>query len=200
MKAAIALLVDQETQNAVRSLVWEMHSSHGLNFRASRLPPHISLKQPFEVADLRPLESYFDQVAAGIAPFEVQLEQMQLIPVDMHGMQTAILWMDVGRSHILLQQHERLNRELAQRFGNTAAAHDGASYHFHLTLMLGDQPIGSYRDAFELYKDRLAHTRCSVKELALFIYDADVFSPEAGERAAADYMLLKTVPLGGAAS
>ena len=64
---------------------------------------------------------------------------------------------------------------------------------------LHSHAYASYRAAFEQYKSQLANLHCSVKDLALFVYDAGVFSAHEGERASADFMLLKSVPLGNAA-
>ncbi len=52
MKAAFALLADNEAHNAVRKLTWQMYQRHGISLEISRLPPHISLKQPFDIPDV----------------------------------------------------------------------------------------------------------------------------------------------------
>jgi hypothetical protein len=52
MKAALALLANTEVHNFVRSLAWALYQKYHLGLAATRLPPHVSLKQPFAVADL----------------------------------------------------------------------------------------------------------------------------------------------------
>ena len=41
-------------------------------------------------------------------------------------MEFGILWLAVQETEVLRQLHNRLNQELAQRFGNTQANYDGA--------------------------------------------------------------------------
>ena len=68
MKAAFALLVDHEVHNIVRKLAVEVHQNYRVGLAGSQLPPHVSLKQPFLISDLRAVETYFDQLAGSIEP------------------------------------------------------------------------------------------------------------------------------------
>jgi hypothetical protein len=47
MKATFALLANTEIHNLVRKLTWEAHQKYRTGTIDCRLPPHISLKQPF---------------------------------------------------------------------------------------------------------------------------------------------------------
>jgi len=49
VKATFALLPDLQTQNAVMEIAWELFQKRGAGLDVRRLPPHISLKQPFDV-------------------------------------------------------------------------------------------------------------------------------------------------------
>lgn len=51
MKAAFALLADTETHNLVRKLSWDIHRKYHTGIDICRLPPHVSLKQPFDISD-----------------------------------------------------------------------------------------------------------------------------------------------------
>lgn len=73
MKAAIALLADCQVQNYVRRMVFELEQAIQIKLLASLLPAHISLKQPFSFENMDRLESYFDALAAQIAPFQIAL-------------------------------------------------------------------------------------------------------------------------------
>jgi 2'-5' RNA ligase len=190
MKATFALLANTEVQNFVRKLAWGIHLKYKTGTNIFRLPPHISLKQPFEISDITALESYMMGLADSILPFEVNLTELQLIPTIIDGIEVGILWLDVQETENLRQLHQRVNQELGQRFNNTQAAFDGASYHFHMTVMMGGQPIDVYRKLYDEISDRMVNLKYTVRELALFVYDESLSLN-------GDYMTYKTLPIGG---
>ena len=75
MKAAIALLANYQAQNFARRIVFELEQTHQIDFLASLLPAHISLKQPFSFEDMGRLEGFFDSLAARIAPFQIEFHR-----------------------------------------------------------------------------------------------------------------------------
>ena len=137
MKATFALLVDYNIHNFIRKLAVDIHSKYQTGFLASLLPPHVSLKQPFEASSLSKLEAYFDQLAETIEPFEIILTHLDLSIASFDDNELGILWLDVLETQTLRDLHNRVNRELAERFEHTEAAHDGTEYHFHATIELG---------------------------------------------------------------
>ena len=190
MKATFALLADWQTHNFVRKLAWDIHSKYGIGLDVTRLPPHVSLKQPFTINDLATLEEYMIQFAARIRPFEIHLPRLQIVKISIEGLETGILWRDVAETPLLRDLHNRLNEELAARFANTRAAFDGADYHFHMTVSIGSQPWNTYE---RLYPDIAAipiDLRFTTRELALFVYDDDA-------NLSGDYMTYKIFPLLG---
>ena len=189
MKATFALLADNETHNLVRKLSWDIHQKYRTGIDICRLPPHISLKQPFDISDLDALSDYVTELAQRLEPFQTLLSHLELIETTMDGLHTGILWLNVQETESLRQLHERVDRELTARFGNARAEFDGAEYHFHMTVAIGGQPIEAYRRTLDEFKDRLVNAPCTVRELAMFVYD---------ERAAvnAGYMTYRILPLG----
>ena len=75
MKATFALLANRPIYNLVRKLAWEVHRKYHTGIEVTRLPPHISLKQPFDIADLALLEDYMIELADSLSPFEVTPER-----------------------------------------------------------------------------------------------------------------------------
>jgi hypothetical protein len=73
MKATFALLANTEIHNLVRKLSWDIHRKYHTGLDVCRLPPHISLKQPFEISALEPLAEYMNELAKSIVPFEAHL-------------------------------------------------------------------------------------------------------------------------------
>ncbi len=189
MKAAFALLANHEVTNQVRKVSWKMHQECHVGIKPCCLPPHVSLKQPFRIDDLAGLEAYMDELAASIEPFEIHLPQIQVVPVTYDGLETGLLWLDVAEKPELRQLHERLNAGLSQRFGDTRADFDGAAYHFHMTVMLGEQPIETYRKFYTEIADPNINLRFTTRELALFVYD-EPMGP------GAEYLCYRIVPLG----
>ncbi|MBI5032039.1 MAG: 2'-5' RNA ligase family protein [Chloroflexi bacterium] len=171
MKATFALLADWQTHNFVRKLAWDVHCAYGIGLDVTRLPPHVSLKQPFAANDLTSLEEYMMELAPSIQPFEIHLPRLQIVKVAIEGLETGILWLDVQETSLLRDLHNRLNNELAKRFTNTQAAFDGGDYHFHMTVSIGSQPWDVYQ---RMFKDIVAtpiDLRFTPQELVLFVND-----------------------------
>ncbi len=103
MKAAFALLADYETHNAVRKLTWHMFQRHGISLEICRLPPHVSLKQPFDIPDVALLESYVTELAGSLSPVTVRLTELQLIEAAGKEETSGILWLKAEQSPQLCQ-------------------------------------------------------------------------------------------------
>src|SRR4030043_802924 len=105
------------------------------------------------------------ELADSITPFEVKLSELQLIPIIIEEIETGLIWLDVQETEILRKLHKWVNQELGQRFKNTQADFDGASYHFHLTVMIGGQPIAEYRKFFGEITNPKVNLHYTVHEL-----------------------------------
>ncbi|MDP9315461.1 MAG: 2'-5' RNA ligase family protein [Chloroflexota bacterium] len=172
MKATFALLADHPTHNFVRKLAWQLHQMYGTGLRASWLPPHISLKQPFAIDDLAALEAYFDQFATALSSFSATLPNVHVISAPAASHITGIVWLNVEETPLLRNLHMRLNADLAAQFGNTAAPFDGADYHFHMTLAISNHPTQAYTEIQATYENMDVNVQYTVRELAMFVYDA----------------------------
>lgn len=189
MKAAFALLADTDVHNLVRKLSWDFHQKSHTGTRHCCLPPHISLKQPFRIASLPGLENYMDEFAQSIEPFEVQLTDLHLWSTFASRVEYGILYIDVQETTELRQLHNRLNAELEQRFGSVPADFDGDAYHFHMTVMLGGQPIEVYRRFYSEIENPRINCSFVVRELGMFVYD-EPMGPDG------DYLSYRILPLG----
>jgi len=189
MKATFALLAGKDVHNRVRQLAWEIHQKYQTGTIDNRLPPHISLKQPFVIKDLAALEKYMTELARSITPFTVTLTELQLVPVTYNRTEFGLLWLNVQETEPLRQLHNRVNQELASRFNNTQAAFDGEAYHFHMTVVMGGQPIEAYRQIYQEFGDKAITLQFVVGELAMFVYDEPM-------RPQGDYLTYKILPIG----
>jgi 2'-5' RNA ligase len=189
MRAAIALLVDHQIHNFMRKLAVEFHQRYETGFLGALLPPHISLKQPFQVTDLPAMEAYFDELAKSITPFEISLTGLELQATTFQGNEYGILWLGVEESETLRDLHKRINRELAERFENTGASFDGAEYAFHATVAIGGQPLEVYREFYSTLVSAEHSFSYVTREIAMFYYD------DAGQPGT--YITYRIQPIGG---
>lgn len=186
MKATFGLLANNEIHNLVRKLSWDIHQKYQTGIEVTRLPPHISLKQPFDIPDLHLLEKFMAEFAARIDPFDVLLTELQLVEGTIDDLDTGILWLNVQETERLRELHNRLNEELTSRFGNVSAAFDGPDYHFHMTVAIGNQPIETYREIKNEFSGRLRNLHYQIRELSMFVYD----DPDAIHAGFMTYMIL----------
>jgi 2'-5' RNA ligase len=190
MKAAFALLVDHTTHNVMRKLVLDIHHVYGTGFGAAQVPAHITLKQPFEIADISLVEAYFDRFAAGMLPFDIDLTAVEVQSGNRPD-GAGIVWLAVRETQHLRDLHDRLNLELTERFAATRAPFDGPDYKFHATVVMGGQPLEVYRRIAEVYHGRAVDLTCHVREIVLCYYDEAWPTPST-------FITYKILPLGAA--
>ena len=184
MKAAIALLADYQAYNFVRRIVFALEQESQIDFLASLLPVHISLKQPFSFESMQRLEGYFDSLAAQTAPFQIELDEIYYTEWNRYG----VLGINVKETETLRGLHNQLNHELSALFVDTSAPHDGDGYHFHMTIELGElDSRNPYRACYEGLEDRKVNLSFLAKEIALFYYPGDQHS----------FICYKVLPLTG---
>jgi 2'-5' RNA ligase len=192
MKAGFALLVDGTLHNLIRKLAFELNRDYRIGFRASLVPPHISLKQPFLISDVAAVEAYFDSFAAGIRPFDVALQAVEVHPAAGPTGDLGVVWIKVSDSRTLRGLHTRLNAELAERFPNTQADFDGPAYQFHATIVAGGQPPDVYRQIAATLRPPALPRTCRMREVMMCYFDDDSY-------ALGTYSTYKILPLGGKA-
>ena len=167
MKAAIVLLSDCAVQNFTRKFVYQLSTRWSVPFFASLLPAHVSLKQPFTFENIDALEGFFDAFAASIRPCEIALDGVYLETWSGYG----ILGMNVVETPELRALHNRLNAELPGVVKDAGAAHDGAEYHFHLTIEMGKvEGLDPFQALYREIADKHIQLKFTARELAMFFY------------------------------
>jgi 2'-5' RNA ligase len=175
MRATFVLLTDWETQNFMRKLALELDTRYQIGLSGCLLPAHVSLKQPFQIADLHAVETFFDEWAATVEPFDVHFTGLRFPFIEQAGV--GIVWLEVEETAQLRDLHNRLNAELARRFQHSEAPFDGSQYHFHATVALGRWPLTVHEKLEKEYEGRAISGAFCVRELALLYYAADDFTP-----------------------
>jgi 2'-5' RNA ligase len=191
MRAAFAILANVEAYNFVRKLAWNLHFHYRTGTIDARLPPHVSLKQPFAISDLDALEEYMDELAPAIEPFELELTTLELRSITHQGRDYGLLWIAVRENPTLRALHNKLNQDLSQRFGDAPADFDGDEFLFHMTVMMGGQAIGVYRAAFAEIASKEVNLRYTASRVAMFLYD-EPMGPHG------EYLTYKILPIGAA--
>jgi 2'-5' RNA ligase len=167
MKAAIVLLSDNAVQNYTRQFVYQLSTRWEVPFFASLLPSHVSLKQPFTFENIETLQRFFDAFAASIRPFEIALDGLYSETWSGYG----ILGMNVVETAELRAMHNRLNTELPGVVKDASAAHDGAEYHFHLTIEMGKvDGSNPFQSLYEQIADKRIQLKFTPRNLAMFFY------------------------------
>jgi 2'-5' RNA ligase len=176
-------------ENAVARIAWDVHRRWRTGVSVRRLPPHVSLKQPFECGesphDLVRLEAYLAGLAADTPP--LALEPAGFVAWG------ALFGLDICETPQLRALHRRLNRELPSIVGGEAAApFDGPDYRFHMTVTAGGASPDTYREVVETYAGTPVPPAFFASEAALFVYD----EPEPGRW---EYLMYAALPLRGGA-
>lgn len=190
MKATIVLIADNEAENFGRKLMLEAHRYGRMGFEMARLPQHISLKQPFVIADLESMETFFDEFSKTLRPFEIEFVGMDLFPSSvLGGVESGCMSLRVKETPQLVDAQKQLNVGLFRRFGPCPAEHDD-DYIFHMTFAIGGGDYESYRKAYDRLKDSDYKRLFRFTRLGLFYYDDDNIIP-------GSYFCYKVSELGG---
>lgn len=173
MKATIVLVGDTDTQNYGGETLLEAHKLAKTGFEMTRLPFHVSLKQPFVIDDLKEVEDFFDGFAKSVKPMEITFEDMVLFPNSViGGIPSGCMVLQAAKNAELDAVQKRLWSELTETFGPCPAEHDD-DYIFHMTLAIGIAPYENYVKAHGQLKERFSPKKLVFDKLALFYYDDD---------------------------
>lgn len=184
MKCAVALLFDREVENIVNELAWRAHLEFGVDLGVRRLPPHVSLKQPFSIGNRA---QDLDKVLEGLALFSKAIRPFPISFSQLNCWETVLQYY-VSPIEPFRKLHDELHEAMSAIVEDASAPFDGQAYTFHLTVAIG----GPSLDAFQVIAEKFGAV--SIPEsvpthLAAFVYDYDQY-PAGG-----DYLTVRTWPL-----
>lgn len=177
MKATFVLIANNEVEYLARKIMLEANKKGNLGFESTRLPQHVSLKQPFKIDSLEKIDEFFEKFAKTLKPIKMNLMEVECLPCDTFGVASGLLWFHVKRNKELTEIHNRLNGTLADEFSNTNAPFDGEQYEFHMTISIGGAPYESYKYAYDNLKQKSYYKDFIFDEIGLFYYDEDDIKP-----------------------
>lgn len=167
LKGAIALLPDRDLANRLAAAALAVHRATAGRLRWPRLPPHLSLKQPFALGASSSAERILVDIAASLPAVSVELAGVEQRLASPHGPE-AVVWVAVQPTEVLLALHERLDLELGASSAEAGAPLDAERHRFHLTL--GFLPAWIPDLDVATPSAELAGT-VTFAEAALFLYD-----------------------------
>jgi len=167
----------------------EIDEKYHTGLAASLLPQHISLKQSFEVNEIEEVEKYFDELAQEIMPFEITFSKIDLITFTKGNSEIGILWMDIEENQQLRNLHNKINKDLLERFRIMLSGPDGENFHFHSTLVYGRQPVDIFKKIYDELNNKIVNLKFTPKEIVMF------YSPD-NESIHNTYITYKILPIG----
>ena len=191
MKATIVLIAEDEVENYGRKLLLKAHQIGKVGFEMTRLPFHVSLKQPFLVPSLEEIEEFFDEFAEKVSPIDINFEELVVYPNNaIGGESSGGLSLRIKKTEELEGMQKELFDKLESRFGSCPAPFDD-NYVFHMTIAIGKAPFENYKRAYDaLCKSDYRSSR-QFNRIGLLYYEDDNILP-------GTYFCYKTVELKGA--
>ena len=178
MKATIALISNNKSENFERKMMLEANKHGGMGFEMARLPQHVSLKQPFSIPNLEEMETFFDSFVNELSPFEIEFVDMDLFPSNvLGGVPSGCMSLRVKKTPELSEVQKNLNEGLYKKFGPCSADHDN-DYIFHMTFAIGGASFESYQKAYDELKKPNYKKSFLFSKLGLLYYYDDNITPE----------------------
>ena len=177
MKATIVLIANNQISNKASKLLLEANKICQLGFEMTRLPFHVSLKQPFMINNLNEVEDFFDEYASKLKPVELHFEELVSWENNVFGYDSGVIALRAEKTEELVNLHNELNRKLEESFGACPAVFDGDEYQFHMTIAIGGAPFSEYKKVGEELRKKDFNFRGVFNELALLYYDSDDYRP-----------------------
>lgn len=130
MRLAYAILLPDDVHNLMRRAQAELYKAFRSPYESLALPPHITIKQPFEAVDITPHEDYLDRLVGETEPFDIIMRGWGTFDGE------GVVFLDVEQDRRLVALQRRLLEELGLE---PALFEDDqpVPYHFHGTVAIG---------------------------------------------------------------
>ena len=165
MFICLALLVNNEIQNRIRKLVFEIDNKYKTGIVASLLPQHISLKETFEYNNIGKIETFIKRELKDFGPVQINFGKLELVKISNNS---GLIWWKVLENSDLRSMHSKINVDLERQLGIKNSNYDGAGFHFHATIMFGGKEFDEYQLIYDNYKNYLSDQSYLANELAIF--------------------------------
>jgi 2'-5' RNA ligase len=133
MRIAYVILLPDEVHNYMRSVQAELYERYEGNRRTLVLEPHITLKQPFEAAELEPYERYAERLAHELEPLELVMGGFGFFEAE------GVVFLEVAQDERLLAIQRAILEDLQLQPAEYESG-EPVPYHFHGTVATGLSP------------------------------------------------------------
>ncbi|MEM9545183.1 MAG: 2'-5' RNA ligase family protein [Bacteroidota bacterium] len=160
MTIGFALLLNNECHNFIRQMQLEIHQTTGIAL--PRQTPHITIKSPFEVDEVKHFVQYVEDLALNTKP----------IPIDFKGFGSfddKVIFLDVMQNQKLLNLHWKILSNLKDKFGVEPHELEGENVKFHASIagFAHHQTFLQVHDHLSQYQPRFSFT---AKEMGIFLH------------------------------
>ena len=177
MKATIVLLADDEIENYGRKILLKAHRVGNVGFEMTRLPFHVSLKQPFVISSLEEIEEFFNEFVNKVSPIELNFEKLVVYPNNaIGGEPSGCLAIQIRKTSELDEMQKELFSSLEKRFGPCPAPFDD-DYMFHMTVAIGKASFENYQRAYDVLCKMDYSRSFKFSKIGLLYYDDDNILP-----------------------
>jgi 2'-5' RNA ligase len=133
VQLAYVILLPAEVHNFMRCTQAELYERFEGSRTTLTLEPHVTIKQPFETAEVKPHEQYLERLSEETEPFELVMHGFGFFEGE------GVVFLDVEQDPRLLALQRRVLDELALEPG-MYESEEPAPYYFHGTLATGLSP------------------------------------------------------------
>ncbi len=161
MHLALVIPLDEATAHFATKLQIDILRKFGRNPGLDACP-HITLKLGFDVSDIAPYEEYLEQLAAGVAPFQVSIKNFGFFD-------EGIMFLDVEPSPALENLRQRIVAELSEQHGIDGQPIEHGKFRFHVTLAYG-LSSREFNQLQKSFSTRKAEFNFEAKHIDLFCH------------------------------
>jgi 2'-5' RNA ligase len=158
MQIGYGIIVEGEIKNFMREIELLLLNKFNLK-KGLYQPPHITIKPPFEVNELKLYENYLDDLCEKIESFEVSLKGF-------NSFGKKVIYLDVEQNQKLYDTYETIFNDIKNKLNPELTRDDMI---FHATLACSDINEETFDKAYKyLQANYKPEFRFTVKKIGLF--------------------------------
>lgn len=162
MRIGFAILLDDKSHNVARKIELELCDKFGLCYGLKQ-SPHITIKAPFDTTNISPFVNYFELVAKKTKPFDIELEGFNYF-------EPNVIFLDVKENKKLKKMHDKIIKEMEEKFSIEPHEFEGDNIKFHVTLAVVDVTKSKFIKAKEYLKKYKPKLKFKAKTIGVFYY------------------------------
>jgi 2'-5' RNA ligase len=155
-----ALMLNNECHNFIREIQLELHQVIGIGL--PRQTPHITIKSPFEINDIKNHVEYIEDLSLRIKPIDIEFDGFGTFG-------NKVIFLNVKENQELHNLHWKIIHEVKEKFNLTPHEFEGENIKFHASIA-GFNNEDTFRRAYKLLSKYQPDYNFKVTELGIFYY------------------------------